>query len=56
VARLVADLEIPTLPEMNIPESDIPMLADLAFKDPQTVGNPRDLTLQSYVQIYESCF
>ncbi len=56
VARLVKTLEIPTLPEMGVPESDIPMLADLAFKDPQTIGNPRDLTLQSYEQIYRSCF
>jgi choline dehydrogenase len=56
VARLVKDLEIPTLTQMGIPEKDIPMLADLAFKDPQTVGNPRDLTLKSYEQIYRSCF
>lgn len=56
VSRLVQDLEIPTLAEMGIPEKDIPMLADLAFKDPQTIGNPRDLTLKSYEQIYRSCF
>ncbi len=56
VSRLVKTLEIPTLPEMGVPESDIPMLADLAFKDPQTIGNPRDLTLKSYEQIYRSCF
>lgn len=56
VSRLVGDLEIPTLPEMGIPKKDIPMLAELAFKDPQTIGNPRDLTLQSYIKIYESCF
>jgi len=56
VARLVDDVEIPTLAEMGIPKEDIPMLAELAFDDPQTIGNPRDLTLESYVQIYESCF
>ena len=56
VARLVDDVENPTLEEMNIPKEDIPMLAELAFNDPQTIGNPRDLTLQSYLQIYESCF
>jgi choline dehydrogenase len=56
VSRLVKDLEIPTLAEMGIPEKDIPMLAELAFKDPQTIGNPRDLTLKSYEQIYRSCF
>ena len=42
--------------EMGIPEKDIPMLVDLAFNDPQTIGNPRDLTLKSYEQIYRSCF
>ena len=41
VARLTIDLEIPTLPEMGIPEEDIPMLAQLAYDDPQTIGNPR---------------
>ena len=56
VSRLVDELEIPSLAEMGIPEKDVPMLADLAFKDPQTVGNPRDLTLKSYEQIYRSCF
>jgi choline dehydrogenase len=56
VARLVKTLEIPTLPELGVPEADIPMLADLAFQDPQTIGNPRDLTLKSYEQIYRSCF
>ncbi len=56
VARLVKTLEIPTLPEMGIPEGDIPMLVDLAFNDPQTIGNPRDLTRKSYEQIYRSCF
>ena len=56
VARLVDDVEIPILAEMGIPKEDIPMLAELAFDDPQTIGNPRDLTLESYVHIYESCF
>ncbi len=56
VDRLVKTLEIPTLPEMGIPESDVPMLVDLAFADPQTIGNPRDLTKKSYEQIYRSCF
>jgi len=56
VARLTEDLNIPTLPEMGIPEEDIPMLAELAFNDPQTVGNPRDIDKAGYVMIYESCF
>jgi alcohol dehydrogenase class IV len=32
------------------------MLAELAFNDPQTVGNPRDIDKAGYVEIYESCF
>ena len=56
VTRLVHTLDIPTLSEMGIPEADIPMLVDLAYADPQTIGNPRDLTKKSYEQIYRSCF
>ena len=56
VERLSQDLDIPTLADMGIPEADIPMLADLAFKDPQTVGNPRDIDLAGYEKIYRSCF
>jgi choline dehydrogenase len=56
VARLSADLDIPTLPEMGIPEADIPMLAQLAYDDPQTIGNPRDIDMGGYEKIYRSCF
>jgi choline dehydrogenase len=56
VGRLVDMLEIPSLPEMEIPEEAIPMLVELAYADPQTIGNPRDLTKGSYEQIYRSCF
>jgi len=56
VARLADDVGIPTLTEMGIPEKDIPMLAELAYKDPQTIGNPRDINLKGYLQIYQSCF
>jgi len=56
VARLSDDVNIPTLAEMGIPEEDIPMLAQLAFDDPQTVGNPRDLAVAAYEKIYRSCF
>jgi choline dehydrogenase len=56
VARLTADLEIPTLSEMGIPKEDIPMLAQLAYDDPQTIGNPRDIDVQGYEQIYQMCF
>ncbi len=52
VRSLVKDIGIPSLREMGITEKDIPMLAQEAFNDPQTIGNPRDLTVQSYEQIY----
>jgi choline dehydrogenase len=56
VAELSADLDIPTLPELGIPEDDIPMLAQLAYDDPQTIGNPRDIDVAGYERIYRSCF
>ena len=56
VAELTEDLDIPTLPEMGIPEEGIPMLAQLAYDDPQTIGNPRDINLEGYEMIYRSCF
>jgi choline dehydrogenase len=56
VARLSDDLDIPTLPEMGIPEDDIPVLAQLAYDDPQTIGNPRDIDVAGYERIYRSCF
>lgn len=56
VYRLTEDVEIPTLQQLGFKEEEIPMLADIAFKDPQTIGNPRDLTLNSYVQIYKRTF
>lgn len=56
VMRLTEDVEIPTLQELGFCEDGIPMLADIAFADPQTIGNPRDLTRESYVQIYQRAF
>jgi choline dehydrogenase len=56
VLQLTEDVEIPTLQDLGFKEEEIPMLSDIAFKDPQTIGNPRDLSLQSYVKIYERTF
>ncbi len=56
VYRLTEDVEIPTLQELGFKEEEIPMLAEIAFKDPQTIGNPRDLSLKSYVEIYRQTF
>jgi choline dehydrogenase len=56
VMRLTEDVEIPTLQDLGFAESETPMLAEIAFKDPQTIGNPRDLSYQSYVKIYQRTF
>ncbi len=56
VMKLIEDVEIPTLQDLGFSEEEIPMLAEIAFKDPQTIGNPRDLSVQSYVQIYQRTF
>ena len=45
-----------TLAELGFTEDQIPMLAQIAFDDPQTIGNPRDLTIESYQQIYQRTF
>jgi choline dehydrogenase len=52
VSKLTEDIGIPSLQSMGITEKDIDLLAQEAFNDPQTIGNPRDLTLESYKQIY----
>jgi alcohol dehydrogenase class IV len=56
VTQFVKTLEIPSLAELGVKEADLPTLIDLAYADPQTFGNPRDLTRSSYEQIYRSCF
>jgi choline dehydrogenase len=56
VYQLTADVEIPSLQELGFAEDEIPMLAKIAYQDPQTIGNPRDLNLQSYVKIYQRAF
>ncbi|MGM0689131.1 MAG: iron-containing alcohol dehydrogenase [Bacillota bacterium] len=52
VRTLVSDIGIPSLRKMGIKEPDIPRLAREAFNDPQTIGNPRDLTVEAYEEIY----
>lgn len=56
VNRLIEDVEIPTLQQMGFDESEIPMLARIAFEDPQTIGNPRDLTEAAYAGIWRRTF
>ena len=56
VNRLIEDVGIPTLHEMGFSEDEIPMLARIAYADPQTIGNPRDLTEEAYRGIWRATF
>ncbi len=56
VHQLTKDVEIPGMQELGFGEDEIPMLADKAFADPQTVGNPRDVDAAAYRRIYKQAF
>ncbi len=56
VHGLTKDVEIPSLEELGFSEEEIPMLADKAFADPQTIGNPRDVDAAGYRKIYKHAF
>ena len=54
--RLTDDVGIPTMEELGFSEDEIPMLAQIAFDDPQTIGNPRVLTSRTTRSIYREAF
>jgi len=56
VYRLTDDVGIPTMAELGFSEEEIPMLATIAFEDPQTIGNPRDVDVAAYEEIYRNAF
>ena len=56
VYELADDIGIPTLQELGVKEEDIPILAEAAEKDPQTIGNPRDINCECYEEIYRYTF
>ena len=56
VYRLTEDVEIATMQELGFNEEQIPMLAELAVNDPQTIGNPRDISEPGYVKVYQRAF
>jgi choline dehydrogenase len=56
VYRLTDDVGIPTMVELGFSEDEIPMLARIAFEDPQTIGNPRDVDVAAYEEIYRNAF
>jgi choline dehydrogenase len=54
--RLTDDVGIPTMEELGFSEHEIPMLARIAFEDPQTIGNPREVDVEGYEEIYRNAF
>ncbi len=56
IYRLTEDVEIPTMEELGFLEDEIPMLARIAFEDPQTIGNPREVDVAAYEEIYRNAF
>lgn len=56
LSRLTDRVGIPSMTELGFSESEIPLLARLAFEDPQTVGNPRELGEREYEGIYAAAF
>lgn len=56
VYRLTDDVSIPTMEELGFSEDEIPLLAKIAFEDPQTTGNPREVDASGYEAIYREAF
>lgn len=54
--RLTEDVGIPTMAELGFSEDEIPMLARIAFEDPQTQGNAREVDVAAYEEIYRNAF
>jgi choline dehydrogenase len=54
--RLTEDVGIPTMQDLGFSEDEIPRLARIALEDPQTVGNPREVTVEDYEEIYRNAF
>jgi choline dehydrogenase len=54
--RLTDDVGIPTMEELGFSEDEIPMLARIAFEDPQTTGNAREVDVEAYEGIYRNAF
>jgi choline dehydrogenase len=56
VYRLTDDVGIPSMEGLGFSPDEIPMLARIAFKDPQTMGNPREVGIADYEDIYRNAF
>ncbi len=56
VYGLTDDVGIPTMEELGFSVDEIPMLARIAFEDPQTQGNAREVSVEAYEKIYRTAF
>lgn len=57
IQKLADDVGIPkSLSEVGVKREDIPFLAESAFNDACTPGNPRDASKEEIIAIYESIF
>lgn len=57
IQQLADDVGIPkSLSEAGVKREDIPFLAESAFNDACTPGNPRDVSLEDIIGIYESIY
>ena len=54
--RLTDEVGIPTMEQLGFSEDEIPMLARIAYEDPQTIGNPREVDVAGYEEIYRNAF
>jgi choline dehydrogenase len=54
--RLTDEVGIPTLEQLGFSEDEIPMLARIAYDDPQTIGNAREVDVEAYEAIYRNAF
>src|SRR5438045_3450649 len=56
VNQRTEDLDIPSLNQLGFSEEEIPMLAEKAAADSQSIGNPRDVDAKNYERIYARAF
>ena len=56
ISRLTDRVDIPSMAELGFADDEIPMLARIACEDPQTIGNPRELGIAEYEEIYRNAF
>ena len=57
IQELSIKLNIPQrLRDVGIPKEMIPQLANQAINDPCTPGNPRDVTVDDLIEIYNNAY